>query len=257
MSTRSVAGKVGISHASINRTEVGSRKASPDEVIAFCALYDITGRQRQRMIDRARGKTTSSPWVRRDQKRSDDIARFIELESEASSVTEVALNLVPGLLQTPEYARKILAQGSAPVDQVELLVRSRMSRQSVLSQRHAPYVRLIVDEGVLHRQVGGPVVMREQIDQLLRLSTRPNLVFQVLPFCAGAHPALDGSFKLMKFPEREPYVFIESRQGSLYLSVEDRVEEYDEVIAALDDLLLDEQDSARLIVEVREAMTDE
>ncbi len=257
MSTRSVAGKVGISHASINRTEVGSRKASPDEVIAFCALYGITGRQRERMIDRARGKTTSSPWVRRDQRLGESLGRFIELESEASSITEIALNVVPGLLQTPEYARCIIDRASSAGEDSEQLVRTRLSRQSLLSQRDAPDVRMVLDEAVLHRQVGGPLVMRDQLDHLLRVGTRPNLSVQVLPLYSGAHAAIGGSFKLMAFPERETYVYIECQNGSLYLTTEDRLEEFHEVIANLDDDILSAQDSARLIVEVRESMTDE
>lgn len=257
MSTRSVAGKVGISHASINRTEVGSRKASPDEVIAFCALYGITGRQRERMIDRARGKTTSSPWVRRDQKLGESLARFIELESEASSITEVALNVVPGLVQTPEYARCIIDQINPGQDENEHLVRTRLSRQSLLSQRDAPTVRLLLDEAVLHRQIGGTVVMRDLLDHLLRVGTRPNLTIQVLPLCSGAHPAIDGSFKLMTFPERETYVYIECQGGSVYLTAGDRIEDYQAVIGRVDEHILSPQDSARLIVEVRESMTDE
>lgn len=257
MTTRSVAGKVGISHASINRTEVGSRKASPDEVIAFCALYGITGRQRERMIDRARGKTTSSPWVRRDQKLGESLGRFIELESEASSITEIALNVVPGLLQTPEYARCIIDRAEPAAEYGEQLVRTRLSRQSLLSQRGAPDVRMVLDEAVLHRQVGGPLVMRDQLDHLLRVGTRPNLSVQVLPLYSGAHAAIGGSFKLMAFPERETYVYIECQNGSLYLTTEDRLEEFHEVIANLDDDILSAQDSARLIVEVRESMTNE
>lgn len=256
MSTRSVAERLGISHSSIARTELGSRPTGPDEVVELCALYGVTGRQRERLIERAQGLGTDKTWYSTGSGAGEQVANLVELEMEASTLTCVALTLVPGLVQTSEYARQIIGLGRFASSQTEWLVRTRLSRQSLLSQPHAPDVRFIVDEMVLHRPVGGAALMRDQLDQLLRTGQRPNVSVQVLPLAAGAHPAVDGSFVMLDFPERESHVYLESRRGALFLSERDQVQPYAEVVKDLEGTMLDVPESAELIAEIRESMSD-
>lgn len=253
MSTRLVADKLGISRMSVNRTEVGTRSVEPDEVIALCALYGVTGKQKTRLIERARGGDGSTAWLATGPATSDQITSFVALETEASAITDVSLALVPGIVQTPEYARAVV--GSDP--DADWMVATRLARQALLSSTEAPTLRLLMDELVLHRLIGGPVVMREQFEHLMRMADRPKISIQIIPLTVGAHPGLDGSFILLTFPEREPHVYVEARRSGLFLTKPEHVEPYEEGVRVLDDLVMDEVASVDLIKEIAEGLSDE
>ena len=118
--------------------------------------------------------------------------------------------LIPGLLQTEEYARAVLAAAhpASPEDEVERLVSARMDRQAILDQAEPPLLWVILDEGVLTRPVGGPVVMRDQIERLVKAARRPRIVLQVVPAGAGAHAGLDGHFVLASFDGPPDVVYL-------------------------------------------------
>jgi transcriptional regulator with XRE-family HTH domain len=257
MSTRSVAEKLGVSHASVNRTELGKRRVDPDEVIALCALYGVTGRQRERLIERARGDLSNTTWYSDGSEAAEQVSSLMDLEAEATHITTVDLTMVPGLLQTPEYTQEIISRSrTLSAHEVDTLARARLSRQSVLSQPNAPEVRFILDEALLHRQVGGREVMRDQLLQLLRAAHGTNVTIQVLPLNMGGHAAVDGAFMLFRFPDQEPHVTVESRGGVLFLSLAEQVKPYQQVVEDLDGSVLSVEDSAVLIAEVRERMRD-
>lgn len=256
MSTRSVADKIGVSHASVNRTELGSRKANPEEVIALCGLYGITGKQRERLVERSRGDGAQQPWVDSSSNGIPDLSALVELEMEASEIKHVALAVVPGLLQTPDYAHNVIAAGKHPPHVAESLVRTRISRQSLLSQPEAPEVSFILDELVLRRPVGGSEIMRDQLDQLLRVGKRANVTIRVVPWEAGAHQGMDGAFVLMRFPEREPHVYVGSRRGALFLSKPEQVELHSRAFEDLEGCALDVSQSAERIAEIKGEMKD-
>ncbi len=126
---------------------------------------------------------------------------WVEIEREATSLRWFEPLLVPGLLQTEEYARAVLqaANPASDADEIGRLVSARMDRQSILTQEEPPLLWVIIDEGVLTRPVGGARVMREQIDHLLVAARRPRIMLQVVPVSAGAHPGLDGHFVVASF----------------------------------------------------------
>lgn len=257
MSTRSVADKIGVSHASVNRTELGSRKANPEEVIALCGLYGITGKQRERLVERSRGDGAQQPWVDSSSVPGGaDTTNLVELEMEAREITNLTLTLIPGLLQTPDYAHQVIAIGKHPPHVAERLVRTRISRQSLLSQPGGPTLSFVLDEPLLRRQIGSTEIMRDQLDHLLRMGRRANVTIRVLPRENGGHAAVDGAFVLMRFPEREPHVYIESRRGALFLSKPEQVEMHSGVLRELEEVALDVQESAERIAEIKGEMKD-
>ena len=222
----------------------------------MCALYGVTGRQRQRLIERVNESPSRSHWYSAGVGGTEQASSFLQLELEASSITSVMLTLVPGIVQTPEYAREIISLGRHSASHAEWMVRTRLGRQSLLSSHQAPEVRLIIDEPALRRRVGSAQVMRDQLGQLLRASKRKNVMVRIIPFSAGAHPAVDGSFVKMEFPEREPHVYLESRGGGLSLSGLEQVQPYLDMIEDLEAALLSVEESERLITEIKETMTD-
>jgi len=153
-------------------------------------------------------------------------AMYVGLEGAATQIRTFELAVVPGLLQTEEYARAI-SSGAFPEQpgEVRKRVDVRLARQACLTDE--PLLRLwaIVDEGVLLRRTGGDAVIRAQLRHLVEMSKRPNITIQVLPFGAGWHPGTTGSFSILDFPEgiHTPVAYVVSPAGEMYLEREDEM----------------------------------
>lgn len=146
---------------------------------------------------------------------------YIGFEDEARSICNYQSLFIPGLLQTEAYTRAQLrgTWPSASDDDIQLRVAARMERQPVLVKDDAPKLWAIMDEAALRRLVGGRDVMREQVTRLLETRSQPNVTIQVIPYRAGAHPGMDGSFVILDFPNADDpsIVYIESAAGGLFL----------------------------------------
>jgi transcriptional regulator with XRE-family HTH domain len=132
-------------------------------------------------------------------------------EARAMRIRTYQCQVVHGLLQTEEYARALIraAHPRATYDRVESLVAARMARQAIFEGERPPYFWAILDEAALRRPVGGPEVMVEQMERLLKESANPNATVQILPFSAGAHSATDGSFTLWSYHDRPDALYVE------------------------------------------------
>jgi transcriptional regulator with XRE-family HTH domain len=159
---------------------------------------------------------------------------YVDLESAAVLIRSYEAQFVPGLLQTEEYMRAVIrgAHLDESSEEVERRIALRMARQVLLTQEHAPRLWAVVDEGALRRPVGGPDVLRVQLERLIEAAELPNVRLQVLPFAAGAHPAMVGAFSILRFPEPElpDVVYLEHLTNALYLEKREDVEEYLHVI---------------------------
>src|SRR4029453_4621943 len=129
-----------------------------------------------------------------------------------------------------EYMRAVIrgAHLDESSEEVERRIALRMARQVLLTQEHAPRLWAVVDEGALRRPVGGPDVLRVQLERLIEAAKLPNVRLQVLPFAAGAHPAMVGAFSILRFPEPElpDVVYLEHLTNAIYLDKEDDVDQY-------------------------------
>jgi transcriptional regulator with XRE-family HTH domain len=125
------------------------------------------------------------------------VAQYIELEQRAGMARVYEANTIPGLLQTPDYARALLLSGIAP--DPEKIVMERMQRQDLLARQPAPHLTVIISQNALEWPVGSPEIMQAQLARLLEVAEWPNVVVRVVPrsWHAGAHPGLDGSFQLL------------------------------------------------------------
>ena len=141
---------------------------------------------------------------------------FAPHEAEAATLCMFEHSLIPGLLQTPEYARAVLeTKPNTTVDEIDNLVSGRVTRQSVLGRDDppAPLMYALVDEGALNRPVAPPAVMHDQLAHLADLSRRPNVTIQVVPYDAGGHSGLLGAFVIADRPSAARIVFIEDVIG--------------------------------------------
>ncbi|MFI9804069.1 helix-turn-helix domain-containing protein [Streptomyces sp. NPDC052301] len=172
---------------------------------------------------------------------------FISLESQASAMRTLETTVVPGLLQTAEYARAVTRAAVKDLDEERLdaLVEVRLARQDVL--RVSPPLRLsaVLDEAVLRREVGGPEVMARQLARLREAALLPQVRLQVLPFAAGAHVGLTGPFVIFSFPSTSDLdvVVLDQLTSSLYLERKEDLMAYSEAFDILQFHALSPEDS--------------
>ena len=149
-----------------------------------------------------------------------------DFEAEACAFRTYQAQVIPGMLQTPRYADAVFRANKVREDtEIERRVAARMKRQEVLIRVFPPTYTAVIDESVLHRCVGSTAVMREQLQHLLHLAVRHNVDIYVLPFAAGAHPATEGSFVVMDFPDPKDasIAYLETPASSLYLEEEHQI----------------------------------
>jgi transcriptional regulator with XRE-family HTH domain len=167
------------------------------------------------------------PWFR----------TFVDMESVAALIRTYEGQFVPGLLQTDDYMRAVIsgAHLDESSEEVGRRVRLRMARQTLLTREQPPRLWAVVDEAALRRPVGGREVMRGQLERLLEATKLPNVTLQVLPFAAGAHPAMVGSFSVLRFPEEElpDLVYLEHLTSALYLNKPEEVDQYLHVMESI------------------------
>jgi transcriptional regulator with XRE-family HTH domain len=215
------------SPSKMSRLETGHRGASPRDVSDLCDLYEVDDEQRQRLLELASEGKQRAWWLPLGLPYSD----YVGLEAEAVSISDFGLGFIPGLLQTADYARAIV-RAAVPrwvPEIVEQRVQGRMTRQEqFLYRENAPEFDAVVDESVLHRVVGSRDVMRAQLERLLELSKRPNITLRVIPYEAGALPAGNNKFIILRFASADvrDVVFIEGLTGDLYLEDPSDVETY-------------------------------
>ncbi|MFR9758232.1 Scr1 family TA system antitoxin-like transcriptional regulator [Streptomyces sp. TR06-5] len=175
------------------------------------------------------------------------------LESEAISRFSYDPLLVPGLLQTEDYARALLNAHFPPLDEetVEERVSARIARQSLLTRVRPPFVFVfILEETVLHRQIGDPEVMRQQLTKLLECSRMRNVELQVMPTSRGAHSGLNGPMVLLETTDRQRYAYVETQDIVSVASDRDEVSELWLRHGMLRTQALDTEESARIIQRV-------
>jgi transcriptional regulator with XRE-family HTH domain len=194
-----VAARLEVSDSKISRIENGQVGATPRDVRDMAALYGVTGQRMENLMQLAR-ETREKPWWHEYSDLNLDYAAF---EAEASSILFFAPMLVPGLLQTADYARTVLRaiRFDMPPARIERLVDFRMQRQTLLTAPNPPSLWAVIDEAVLCRMIGTPKIMQEQLEKLIELAGQPHVTLQLLPFSGGAHAGLDGPFYIIRYLE--------------------------------------------------------
>jgi transcriptional regulator with XRE-family HTH domain len=247
-----VAGKLLCSATKISRLETGTRRPSLRDVRDLCDLYGIDKLASAELMSLARGAREQSWWTQYEDLNLDP---YIGLEQDATAITCYSMYYVPALLQTEDYARAII-KAIAPKMNPEIhqqRVEVRLRRQQRLDSKDRPRYRVLLDEAVLHRLIGGPRIMAAQLDKILGAVRDTKATVQVIPFSVGAHAAADGHFVLLEFDgsELSPVVFLEGLTGNQYLGRQTDVARYGEAIENLRDSALSPRDSVQRIAELQ------
>jgi len=237
----------------IQRIETGHIKARPGDVAELLLTYEVPLDSEQARELQTLARELGAPgWWQRLGTLSQRYLTLIGFESEATEIRWFEPTLVPGLLQTEAYARGVIAVGRETEHEViEQRVRARLERQSVLTRERQP-LRLwaILSEAVLHTEVGGPDVQREQLQHLVKVAKLPNVTIQVLPFTAGAHFAAHGGFGILSFAQGDPDLgYSETLTGELFVESDEEIGKLTMVFGHLKVLSLSPADSVKLIAE--------
>lgn len=226
-------------------------------VYRLADYYGLDSHVRDSLVELASQKELG--WWQNHREIPDWFAPFVAFESEAEAVLNYEDGVIPGLLQTEDYARAILAADidAGSDDQVEGHVTVRMQRQKRLTGDSPLQFKAVFNESALYRSVGDTEVMREQLASLLEHAESPNIDLRVLPFEAGAHPVTGSNFALMQFPELlddvsfGEVVLIEYRTGALYLEKEQEVDLFSRIFQRLQSQALDQEESVQRILRIR------
>ncbi|WP_133741206.1 helix-turn-helix domain-containing protein [Actinorugispora endophytica] len=230
LTAEQVGERLGWSRGRLTNMELNKWKR-PDPVIvrALATLYKASEEATEALVTLAKQSRTKGWWEKFDDVFTD---AYVGFEAEASTISTYQTMVVPGLLQTPEYAAAVdralhLNNASA----TERAVAARMERQEILDREDAPKLWVVIDESALMRPAGGKAVMRAQIEKLIRLSEEANTVrIQVLPLDRGLHPGITGPLTLLDFPNPmdRPIAYFETRTDGVYQEDRAVVETYRE-----------------------------
>ncbi|MFB4282077.1 helix-turn-helix domain-containing protein [Nonomuraea sp. MTCD27] len=257
MTIEEVANKLLVSPTKISRMENGQRGATQRDVRELSEIYGVSD---QDMVNKLVALASESRQQGLRQEFGDlgdaAIYTYMDIESAASAITELQITYLPGLLQLEEYARSLI-RGILPGIASEVLerrVQARMKRQARLSEDPPLPYCVFLDEAALHREVGGPRTMYEQLDHIVRIAETRRVTLQVVPFRRGAYMGMDDSFMLFELREPTPawIVFHEAIDSVEYLEKPATVAIYREAIDQLRKTALSPAASVKLVEEIRQ-----
>ncbi|MCS0600766.1 helix-turn-helix domain-containing protein [Streptomyces sp. LP11] len=249
---------VGWHQSKVSRIETGASGVKATDLRALLDAYDVRDAQlRELLLVLAGSEDTGGNdrwWHAYRGVLPPTYRDFISLESQASAMRTLETTVVPGLLQTPEYARAVTraAVKDLAEDRLDTLVAVRLARQDVLRSASPLRLSAVLDEAVLRREVGGPEVMARQLERLAEDARLPQVRLQVLPFRAGAHVGLTGPFVVFSFPSTSDLdvVVVDQLTSSLYLERKEDLEAYSEAFNSLQMHALSPEDSLDYIAAI-------
>lgn len=219
------------SHSKMSRLETGRVSFKDRDITDLLTFYGVTDEEERESL-RLLARRANEPGWWHDY--SDVLPHWFEayvgLEEVATQIRTYQIQFVPGLLQTPDYARAVtlLGHSGEPARDIDQRVALRMARQGVLDRPDPPNVWAVLDEAVLRRPIGSPAIMRVQLEHLLTVARRPSVIIQIIPFRAGGHAAAGGAYNVLRFAEQDlpDVVFLEQLTSALYLDKPETVDSY-------------------------------
>jgi transcriptional regulator with XRE-family HTH domain len=249
----SVADRLECSASKISRIETGHTSATPRDVRDMLGIYGVSGDECEELVQISREARQKGWWHPYSAVLT---GAYVGLEAAAESIRAYEQQVVPGLLQTEDYARAMIraARPDITANEVERRVSVRIGRQALLTQDDPIDLWVVLDEAVVSRPVGGHAVMRAQLQRLADAADLPNVTIQILPFEAGAHAGMDGTFAILDFPEPgDPdVVYAENATGGLFLEKGDELRKYIFIFDHIRAAALRPEESVALVMKLAE-----
>jgi transcriptional regulator with XRE-family HTH domain len=262
LSIENVTNEVEWSTSKLVRIEGGQVGISVSDLNALLQVYEVDdAAQLEELRALARASRQRTWWSAYQRFLTPSYQEFIGAEADATQIRHYHPTAVPGLLQTPAYAKAMIA--AAPLEPVpdevaQALFEIRQNRkQHVLERPRPPEFTVILDEAVLRRPVGGPAAMREQLDYLIRVAERDSVTLMVLPFSAGPHPGLAGAFALFGYddPANDDVLCLETGSGNIVVKEDqDLVKQYSRAADHLEEIALAEPEAIQFVETVRKSL---
>lgn len=230
----------------LSRIEQGGGTIAPVELEALTELFGVEGAEAEKLrtlgeVARKRNAYGKTPdWAR----------TFVEWESDAAEFLTYEADVMPGLLQTPDYARATFTASVLPQPaDIDGMVADRERRQRRITPEMDLRLSVVLNEAVIRRMVGGPAIMREQLEHLMAVAEFPGVTLQVLPFASGAHAALGSSFVVLKLSDESELdvVYLEDLTSADYIDSPRDVQTYRLVFQRLQVAALGEPESVALL----------
>jgi transcriptional regulator with XRE-family HTH domain len=246
---RQLAKILDVQHAKVSHWENGKRIPTTEDVASYLTAIGVTGDERDRLLDMARTVhqpnwlAAGIPGIRQE------LAALMEFERTAQNIMIWAPLLIPGLLQTGDYARAVMGASPSAGTRVAM----RLGRRDILTRRNPVQLTAVMSEGALRQPIAEPDMMADQLDHLVDTAERSNVTVQVIPSRTGWHAGLAGPFVLLEFPKAKPIVHLEHHRASVFLFDDDDVTIYVDVARTICcELAMTPDESLEFIRQTRE-----
>ena len=261
LTVRAAAARLEWSEAKIWRIETGQTSLRSFDVETMCRIYGAPADLTEGLMGLAKETKARGWWHSYGDAIPEGFDVYVGLEEAASQFSWYESELVPGLLQTEDYARTVIQAGNPDADesQIEQRVQVRMARQALLTRvTDPPMLQVVLNEAILHRPIGGHKVMVRQLERLVEAGGLTTVSVRVMPYSAGLHHGImSGPFVIVRFPlngngqdTEPPTVYVESFTGALYLDKTRDVDCYDTAFTNMWLSSLDERAAQELITQV-------
>ncbi|WP_433656769.1 helix-turn-helix domain-containing protein [Nocardia sp. CA-128927] len=259
LSKEEVSAKTGINVTTLYRIETAQARPQRRTLGAMLDLYAVSEEQRDDAMELLSDALKPGMSRAYEGSVSEVYAAYINFEAEALSARHYQTSTIPGLLQTMEYATAVIDTSMPKVEAaiMEDRARARMDRAANLTKDEPLELWVVMDEAAIRRTVGGPAVMHGQLDRLLQETKRKNVILQILPFDAGAHPGMAGSFTLLDFhdPADPELVYVEGIAGDELIEGHPEIRRFGVIFDQLRAMALSPRDSAEMIMETAARMS--
>jgi transcriptional regulator with XRE-family HTH domain len=251
LSCKDVALALDCSESKISRMETGERGLYADDVAAVLGFLRAPGKLRQQLVELVRDGEAKN-WHEIHGKLPSNWKELVAFEREASAIYSYEPLLISGLVQTTDYIRTLIQHGNQDLSEPESnsLVEARLRRQIALGRSNALQLNLVLEEMVLRRTMGDPVMMYGQLQHLLAVAARRTVTLQVVPFDVEAALVTQGPLLILEFPTQPTLCYEETRSGSTFLEEEEHINSARLAWKRLQTVALSAEDSLRLIAEI-------
>lgn len=244
---------LGMGESNMSKIEGAKQQIKVQTVRALCQFYDVDASKADYLVKLANESNERGWWTAYRDTVPDWFRQFVGLEADALDLWNYEAELVPGLLQTSNYVRAITkaARPDASEDDLEQYVELRRERQERIDGNHPPRLHFFISEAVIRRPLVDRDAWREQIEHLVESSKLDHIDLRIVPFSAGPHSGMLGSFVMMQFPEEEApaFVYIEHERGAVYQEDPGDTDRYTVIVAELEGVSLSPEDSREMLSE--------
>jgi transcriptional regulator with XRE-family HTH domain len=251
ISGRKLAGRLGVSPTAVSRWERGERVPQPKDVARYLAEVGAKPELIAELVDSA-GDPDTALWLAVGiPEQGRQLATLLEIERSANKVNIVSPLLIPGMLQTADYARAIMTAAEVTTSEIDTRVTIRVGRRDAVTRSRNPLAVLaLIGESALLQMIGGREVMLDQVKDLERMASLPNVELRIVPNGVGWHPALEGPFDLVEFDDKDPVVQLENRRSGLFFHRPEDTALYQNAVSKVRRVAMSPEESMGLIAEV-------